>query len=44
MTTLITEVNEDYMRTMNKIIFDKFLEDNTLESHHLYPDLVLPED
>lgn len=25
-TALIAEVNYDYMRTMNKIIFDRFLE------------------
>lgn len=27
-TALIIEVNSDYARTMNKIIFDKFMEDH----------------
>lgn len=37
MTVLLQEVNDDYMRTMNKIIFDKFLEDSDIGNHHLYP-------
>ena len=27
-TALIIEINNDYARTMNKIIFDKFIETN----------------
>jgi hypothetical protein len=27
-TALLIEVNNDYARTMNKIIFDRFIEDN----------------
>lgn len=28
-TSLLIEINNDYARTMNKIIFDKYLEDNS---------------
>lgn len=35
MSGLIQEVNNDYTRTMNKIIFDKFLEDN--ENEAMFP-------
>jgi hypothetical protein len=31
MSGLIQEVNNDYTRTMNKIILDKYLEDNKTE-------------
>lgn len=37
-TGLIIEVNSDYARTMNKIIFDKFMEDSKeSERDALYP-------
>lgn len=42
MSGLIQEVNNDYTRTMNKIIFDKFLEDN--ENEQMFPEpLNLPK-
>lgn len=42
MSGLIQEVNNDYTRTMNKIIFDKFLEDN--ENEDIFPEpLLLPK-
>ena len=42
MSGLIQEVNNDYTRTMNKIIFDKFLEDNDTEG--MFPEpLHLPK-
>ncbi len=36
-TGLIIEVNNDYCRTMNKIIFDKYLDENTDLNDELYP-------
>jgi dynein heavy chain len=44
-TALILEVNNDYARTMNKIIFDRFIEDNQNEMNNrdLFPvQLTLP--
>ena len=42
MSGLIQEVNNDYTRTMNKIIFDKYLEDN--DTSELFPEpLKLPQ-
>jgi len=42
MSGLIQEVNNDYTRTMNKIIFDKFLDDN--ETEGMFPEpLHLPK-
>jgi len=44
-TALLIEVNNDYARTMNKIIFDRFLEDNSNEmsNRDLFPvPLALP--
>jgi len=35
-TGLLQEVNNDYTRTMNKIIFDKFLEDN--DTTNIFPE------
>lgn len=42
-TPLIIEVNNDYARTMNKIIFDKYLIDNSPVSDDIYPHLILPQ-
>jgi len=43
-TALIMEVNNDYLRTMNKIIFDKYLEEAIKEEDELFPHkLMLPE-
>lgn len=44
-TSLIMEVNQDYERTMNKIIFDRYLETTTeLDDQELYPkNLMLPD-
>jgi|LauGreDrversion4_2_1035121.scaffolds.fasta_scaffold5492308_1 dynein heavy chain len=43
MATLLSEVNADYERTMNKIIFDKYLEETEAEEDDLYPfSLTLP--
>ncbi len=41
-TALLIEVNNDYARTMNKIIFDRFLEDNFSEmgNRDLFPVLL----
>ena len=39
-TTLLMEVGYDYSRTMNKIIFGKYLEENTLEEAEM--GLVMP--
>ncbi len=36
-TPLIIEVNNDYARTMNKIIFDKYLEDSSPLTDEIYP-------
>lgn len=36
-TGLIMEVNNDYLRTMNKIIFDRFLEEAEKEEDELFP-------
>jgi dynein heavy chain len=36
-TGLIMEVNNDYLRTMNKIIFDTYLEESIKEEDELYP-------
>ena len=36
-TALIIEVNNDYSRTMNKIIFDKYLEEQNELTDPLYP-------
>lgn len=36
-TPLIIEINQDYARTMNKIIFDKYIEENTELDDDLYP-------
>ena len=35
-TGMLQEVNNDYTRTMNKIIFDKFLEDN--DTTNIFPE------
>ena len=40
-TTLLMEVGHDYSRTMNKIIFNKFLDENQEENAEL--GLTLPE-
>lgn len=40
-TTLLMEVGYDYSRTMNKIIFDKFLQENPAEQAQL--ELTLPQ-
>lgn len=40
-TTLLMEVGHDYSRTMNKIIFNKFLEENEEDNQELA--LALPE-
>ena len=40
-TSLIMEVGYDYSRTMNKIIFDEYLDKN--QGTDNYPDLTLPE-
>ena len=43
-TPLIIEINHDYSRTMNKIIFDKYLEDNNEISDQMFPkNLCLPQ-
>jgi dynein heavy chain len=45
-TALLIEVNNDYTRTMNKIIFEKFMSENEneLNNPELFPvKLVLPE-
>ena len=43
MAALLSEVNADYERTMNKIIFDKYLEETDVEEDDLYPfNLALP--
>lgn len=34
-TNLLQEVNEDYKRTMNKIIFDKFLLSDKVEEEEI---------
>jgi dynein heavy chain len=39
-TTLLMEVGYDYSRTMNKIIFNKFLEENPSEYNEL--NLLMP--
>ena len=39
---LIIEANHDYARTMNKIIFDKYLEDHNPLEDDIYPLLDLP--
>lgn len=38
-TSLLIEVNNDYARTMNKIIFDRFLEENqtSLDNKEIFP-------
>lgn len=42
-TQLLMEVNYDYLRTMNKIIFDRYLEETLKEEDDLYPHhLTLP--
>ena len=42
-TQLIMEVNNDYCRTMNKIIFNKYMEDVDPNEDDLYPkELHLP--
>ena len=41
-TPLIIEINNDYARTMNKIIFDKYLEDNSHLQDEIYPRIRLP--
>jgi dynein heavy chain, axonemal len=42
-TPLIMEVNNDYCRTMNKIIFNKYMEEADPNEDDLYPkNLVLP--
>ena len=46
-TSLLMEVNNDYARTMNKIIFDKFLDENEHEldnPEHFPVKLTLPPD
>lgn len=40
-TTLLMEVGHDYSRTMNKIIFNKFLDENEEENIEL--GLTLPQ-
>ena len=42
-TNLLTEINNDYARTMNKIIFDKYLEDNSYNQDEIYPKIRLPK-
>lgn len=36
-TQLLMEVNQDYLRTMNKIIFDNYLENTLKEEDESYP-------
>lgn len=44
-TNLIIEIDNDYARTMNKIIFDRYLEENSELTDELYPaHLILPEE
>ena len=42
-TPLLIEINNDYARTMNKIIFDKYLEDNSHNQDEIYPKIRLPK-
>jgi dynein heavy chain, axonemal len=37
-TNLLAEVNHDYLRTMNKIIFDKYLDEDSEVTLQLEPE------